>query len=124
MVKSESYVPSCGDIVWINFDPQSGHEQAGRRPALVLSPQKYNFKVGLAIFCPITKNVKGYPFEVLVPKGFKVSGSILSDHVKNLDWRARETEFIGKLPDNVIKDVLKKLGALLSFQVTQSNNIV
>jgi mRNA interferase MazF len=124
MVKSESYVPGCGDIVWINFDPQSGHEQAGRRPALVLSPQKYNFKVGLAIFCPITKNVKGYPFEVLVPKGVKVSGSILSDHVKNLDWRAREAEFIGKLPDNVIKDVLKKLGTLLSFQVTQSNNVV
>jgi len=115
MVKSESYVPGCGDIVWIDFDPQSGHEQAGRRPALVLTPQKYNAKVGLAIFCPITKNVKGYPFEVLVPKGVKISGSILSDHVKNLDWRAMEVEFIGKLPNNVIEDVLKKLAVLLSF---------
>jgi mRNA interferase MazF len=106
----------CGDIVWINFDPQSGHEQAGRRPALVLSPQRYNQKVGLAIFCPITKNIKGYPFEVIIPKGNIISGAVLADHVKNLDWRTRNAEFICKLPDKVIVEVLKKFGTLISFK--------
>lgn len=116
MVKSVKFVPDRGDIVRINFDPQSGHEQAGRRPALVLTPNSYNLKVGLAIFCPITKNIKGYPFEVIIPKGFNVSGVILSDHVKNLDWRARNTKFICKLPPQIVLDVLMKLGVLLSLQ--------
>ncbi len=114
MIKTNIFAPDCGDVVWINFDPRSGHEQAGRRPALVLSPQKYNLKVGLAIFCPITKNIKGYPFEVLIPKCYKISGAILSDHVKSFDWRAREAEFICKITDKIIDEVLNKLGALLT----------
>ena len=122
MVKLNEFIPKCGDIVRINFNPQSGHEQAGRRPALVLSPLKYNQKVGLAIFCPITKNIKGYPFEVLIPKGSTISGAVLADHVKNLDWRARNVEFICKLPDKVIVDVLKKLGTLISFKTGITNH--
>ncbi len=90
---------------------------------MVLSPQKYNQKVGLAIFCPITNNIKGYPFEVIIPKGYKVSGAILSDHVKNLDWCARNVEFICKLPDKIIVDVLKKLGTLISFKTNITNKI-
>lgn len=82
MVKSYKFIPKCGDIVWINFDPQSGHEQSERRPALVLSPQKYNEKVRLAIFCPITKYIKVYPFEVIIAKTNMVLGAILADHVK------------------------------------------
>ena len=108
-----AYFPDRGDAVWINFDPQAGHEQAGRRPAIVLSPASYNRKVGLAILCPITSQVKGYPFEVVIPKGLKVSGAILSDQVKNLDWKVRKVEPITKLPSVVTNEVLKKLGALL-----------
>ncbi|MGR3179414.1 MAG: type II toxin-antitoxin system PemK/MazF family toxin [Candidatus Anammoxibacter sp.] len=115
-MKLDKFVPKCGDVVWIDLDPQSGHEQAGRRSALVLSPQKYNQKVGLAIFCPLTKHIKGYPFEVIIPETNIISGAILADHVKNLDWRARNVEFICKLPDKIIVDVLKKLGTLISFK--------
>ena len=114
MVSSRSYVPACGDIVWITLNPQAGHEQAGRRPALVLSPQNYNSKVGLAILCPITNQVKDYPFEVPLPAGLPVAGAILSDQVKSLDWRARNVEFICALPDETITEVLQKLGTLLS----------
>jgi len=87
-----AYIPDSGDIVWIAFNPQAGHEQAGHRPALVLSPAAYNGKVGLAILCPITSQVKGYPFEVQIPDGLKVSGAILSDQVKSLDWKARNVD--------------------------------
>lgn len=80
--KIMSYIPDRGDIIWISFTPQAGHEQAGRRPALVLSPAAYNGKVGLAILCPVTSNVKNYPFEVLIPNGLQISGAILSDQVK------------------------------------------
>lgn len=107
-----AYIPSRGDIVWLNFNPQAGHEQAGRRPALVLSPQAYNGKVGLAIFCPITSQIKGYPFEVLIPEGLKISGVILSDQLKSLDWRAREAELIGKLPQVAMMEVLQKASTL------------
>ncbi len=110
---SASFVPARGDMVWMTFSPRSGHEQAGRRPALVLSPQSYNQKVGLAVFCPVTKQIKGYPFEVVLPKGQKISGAILADHVKSLDWRARDAQFIDKVSDSIIDDVLNKLGALL-----------
>ena len=89
MVNSQAYVPQCGDVVWITLNPQAGHEQAGRRPAVVLSPQNYNGKIGLAILCPITNQIKGYPFEVLLPVGLPVAGAILSDQVKSLDWHAR-----------------------------------
>lgn len=108
------YVPSRGDVVWITLSPQVGHEQAGRRPALVISPAAYNRKVGLAILCPITSQVKGYPFEVRVPSGLQVSGVVLSDQVKNLDWRTRKAAFICKLPTAATTEVLDKLGTLLS----------
>jgi mRNA interferase MazF len=110
-----AYVPERGDIVWLTFTPQAGHEQAGRRPALVLSPSAYNGKVGLAIFCPITSQIKGYPFEVAVPKGLAVEGAILSDQVKSLDWRVRKAEFICKLSDNAMTAVMKRLGTLVSL---------
>ncbi len=113
MVSPRTYVPRCGDVVWITLNPQAGHEQTGRRPALVLSPESYNGKIGLAIFCPITNQIKGYPFEVLIPEGLPVTGAILSDQVKSLDWRARNAELIGVLPDETISEVLQKLGTLM-----------
>jgi len=112
------YVPSRGDVVWISLSPQAGHEQAGRRPALVISPAAYNGKVGLAILCPITSQVKGYPFEVGIPSGLEVSGVVLSDQVKSLDWRARKAAFICKLPRTATAEVLGKLGTLLSPRAT------
>lgn len=107
------YVPARGDAVWLTFTPQAGHEQAGRRPALVLSPASYNGKVGLAILCPITSQVKGYPFEVATPTGSRLGGVILADQVKSLDWRVRKAEFICKLPRETTAEVLEKLGVLL-----------
>jgi mRNA interferase MazF len=108
-----AYVPERGDLVWLTFNPQAGHEQAGRRPAVVLSPAAYNGKVGLALFCPITSQAKGYPFEVALPEGLPISGVILADQVKSLDWRIREVEKIAKLPENILKDVMTKAGMLL-----------
>jgi len=107
------YIPDRGDIVWLNFDPQAGHEQAGRRPAIVISPKEYNEKVGLCIFCPITSQIKGYPFEVKIPDGYEIKGVILSDQVKSLDWQIRKTEFICKLPKITINEVLNKLKTLI-----------
>lgn len=95
------------------MDPQAGHEQAGRRPALVLSPAAYNEPVGLALFCPITGHAKGYPFEVPLPAGLAVSGVVLADHVKCLDWRARRAEYAGVAPDDVVAEVVRRLGLLL-----------
>jgi mRNA interferase MazF len=92
--RAQGPVPDRGDAIWITLDPQAGHEQAGRRPALVLSPASYNEKVGLALLCPITSQVKGYPFEVPIPAGLTVSGVILADQVKSLDWRVRRAERI------------------------------
>jgi len=112
-VKGEAYVPNRGDAVWITLNPQAGHEQSGRRPALVLSSVGYNEKVGLAILCPITSQIKGYPFEVVIPSDLAISGAVLSDQVKSLDWRARKAELICKLPDNTIAEAVQKLGALL-----------
>jgi mRNA interferase MazF len=109
------YIPERGDVVWLSLNPQAGHEQAGRRPVLVLSPSSYNGKVGLAIFCPITNQIKGYPFEVKILSGFHVTGAILSDQVKCLDWKAREAEFICKLPSEMTNDVLKKLNTLIKI---------
>lgn len=109
-----AYVPDRGDAVWLTFQPQAGHEQAGRRPALVLSPVEYNRRVGLALCCPITRQVKGYPFEVVLPAGLAVVGAILADQIKSLDWRARQAELITRLPDSVANETLGKLGALLA----------
>ena len=108
-----TYIPSRGDIVWITFNPQAEHEQAGRRPALVLSPSAYNDKVGLAILCPITSQIKGYPFEVLIPEGLPIGGAILSDQVKSLDWSVRHAELASKLPRAALAEVLGKISTLL-----------
>ena len=107
------YIPDRSDVVWLTFTPQAGHEQAGRRPALVLSPALYNKKVGLAISCPITSKVKGYPFEVKIPKGLKVEGCVLSDQVKSLDWKARKAIFCSKLPGDVFSEVINKIASLI-----------
>lgn len=108
-----AYVPERGDVVWITFHPQAGHEQTGRRPAVVLSPKVYNGKVGLALLCPVTSQVKGYPFEVAIPEGLPVSGVILSDQVKSLDWKARKAEKACSLPEESIKKVLQRVKALI-----------
>jgi len=107
------YVPDRGDIVWLQSDPQSGHEQPGKRPALTLSPKAYNQQVGLAIFCPITSHEKGFPFEVKAGSS-KISGVILADQVKSLDWKKREAEFIVKAPSIVTNEVIKLLNTLIS----------
>jgi mRNA interferase MazF len=108
-----AYIPKRGDVVWITFNPQAGHEQAGRRPAVVLSPKAYNGKVGLVLLCPITSQIKGYPFEVAIPDGLPVNGVILSDQVKSLDWKARNAEKACSLPEESIKKVLQRVKALI-----------
>lgn len=110
---SDPYVPGRGDIVWLNFDPQAGHEQAGRRPALVLSPRSYNHRTGLALLCPVTTAAKGYPFEVPLPQGGAISGVVLSDHIKSLDWRARHATLAAQTTPTVVEQVLEMIGALL-----------
>jgi len=113
MVVAGGYVPDRGDIVWLHFNPQAGHEQAGRRPALVISPKAYNRKVGLALCCPITSRVKGYPFEVELPQGLKAQGAVLSDQVKCLDWRIRKAARICRAPDEVLDEATAKILALV-----------
>ena len=113
MVRRKPYIPDRGDLVWLEFDPQTGHEQAGRRPALILSPKAYNQTTSLALACPVTNKVKGYPFEILLPTGLKVAGVVLSDQMKSLDWRARKASFAGRAPAEVVADVLAKLETLL-----------
>ena len=108
-----SYVPSRGDLVWLQFNPQAGHEQAGHRPALVISPSSYNRRVGLAICCPVTSHVKGYPFEVLLPADLGVEGAILSDQIKSLDWRVRKARRIGSVPADVLHETVGKIVALV-----------
>ena len=108
------YVPQRGDVVWLEFNPQAGHEQSGHRPALVLSPRSYNEKVGLALFCPVTNAIKGYPFEVVLPKGLKVKGAVLSDQVKSLDWKSRKAKRICTLPQEITNEVLENISLLLS----------
>lgn len=107
-----AYTPKRGDFVWIRLTPQAGHEQTGNRPALVLSPQHYNDRVGLALFCPVTNQVKGYPYEVQIPAGLIVSGVILADQVRSLDWRARQAEYICQACETVITEVMQKLETL------------
>ena len=110
---ADAYVPDAGDLVWLTFDPQAGHER-GRRPALILSPRTYNAKARLAIACPVTSRVKGYPFEVALPGGV-VTGVVLADHVKNLDWSARRVKFAAKAPPEVVTDVRERLRVLLGL---------
>ncbi len=109
-----AYIPGRGDVVWMSLNPQAGHEQAGRRPAMVLSPAAYNDKVGLALLCPITSRAKGYPFEVHLPGESDITGAILADQVESLDWRARKAELAGTLPPATVAEVLQKLSTLLS----------
>ena len=108
------YTPDRGDIVWVDFEPQAGHEQTGRRPALIVSPQSYNQKVGLALLCPITNQRKGYPFEVPLPKGLTVAGVVLADQVKSMDWHARRAEFCCKASAATLLDVIGKAQSLLA----------
>ena len=106
-------VPERGDVVWLQFNPQAGSEQAGRRPALVVSPKSYNGKVGLALVCPITSRIKGYPFEVELPGGLETHGVILCDQVKSLDWRARRATRFGSVPGDVMLEVTARIVALV-----------
>ncbi|MBF0546364.1 MAG: type II toxin-antitoxin system PemK/MazF family toxin [Candidatus Riflebacteria bacterium] len=101
------FIPDRGDVIWLDFNPSLGHEQAGRRPAIVLSSFKYNQKVGLAVVCPITSQVKGYPFEIQIPQGFKIQGVILSDQLKSIDLSERNVEMIFKIPIPVVEEVQK-----------------
>jgi mRNA interferase MazF len=108
-----AYVPARGDVMWLQFNPQAGHEQTGHRPAVVISPSSYNRRVGLALCCPVTSQVKGYPFEVLLPQGLGVEGAILSDQIKSLDWRARRARRIGNLPADLLQETVGKILALV-----------
>jgi len=109
------YIPDRGDVIWLDFTPQSGRKQAGHRPALVISPKEYNRKTGLAVMCPMTTQAKGYPFEVAITSG-SVPGVVLSDHLKNLDWRERKAAYKGKAPAEVLKEVMGKISALLMME--------
>jgi len=113
VVSRRGYVPERGDVVWMMFGPQAGHEQSGRRPGVVMSSSIYNGKTGMALCCPITSHVKGYPFEVLVPSGLKTSGVILADPIRNIDWKMRRTEYLCKLPDKALEEVTEKILSLL-----------
>lgn len=108
-----SYIPDRGDLIWLQFSPQTGHEQAGHRPGIVLSPQSYNEKVGLALCCPITIQKKSYPFEAPLTEPLKTSGVILADQIKSLDCRKRNTQFMERVPESVINETLGKIHALL-----------
>ena len=108
-----SYIPKRGDVLWLDFNPQTGHEQAGRRPALILSPLAYNQKTSLALVCPITNQIKAYPFEVLIPENLPIKGVVLCDQVKSLDWKQRNASFIGELPNQELQRVIAKIKALL-----------
>lgn len=112
---SRAFVPGAGDLIWLSFDPQQGREQSGRRPALVLSPATYNAKTSLALVCPVTSQVKGYPFEVPLPSGLAIGGVVLADHIKSLDWKERRAEAAGHVPDLVLLDVLARLAPLLGY---------
>ncbi|MGH9344352.1 MAG: endoribonuclease MazF [Terriglobia bacterium] len=114
VVKRE-WTPDVGDIVWLTFDPQAGREQAGRRPAMILSPSLYNRKSGLALACPITSHIKGYPFEVELPAGLVVSGAVLADHLRSVDWRIRKAQPAGRLPAHVLQAVLDRRAPLMGF---------
>lgn len=110
--------PNRGDIVWISFDPQAGHEQAShvkarRGPALVLSPREYNSRSSYCVVCPITSAIKGYPFEVVLPAGLAVTGAVLADQLKSIDRHARRIEVVGQAPKEIVEDVTAKAVALV-----------
>ena len=105
------YIPEAGDIVWLQFDPQAGHEQAGHRPAVVLSPASYNGRLGLMLCCPMTTQIKGYPFEVVVPG--KSPSAVLADQVKSLDWSMRKARRKGAIAPHLLAEVRAKARALI-----------
>ncbi len=107
-----AYIPNRGDIVWLNFSPQAGHEQRGKRPAIIISPKEYNEKTNLALCCPITSNQKGYPFEVIL-KGKKINGVVLADHLKSLDWKTRKIKFIEKARPQAMSECIEKIATLI-----------
>ncbi|HHV16162.1 MAG TPA: endoribonuclease MazF [Gelria sp.] len=111
MVKG--YTPKRGDVIWLEINPQAGHEQAGKRPALVISPEAYNHKTSLLLVCPITSQIKGYPFEVELPPGLQIKGVILADQVKSLDWQARNTQFACQVPDSILQKTVAMIKILL-----------
>ena len=113
-MSSGEWTPDRGDVVWIDMMPSAGHEQCGRRPAVVLSPSPYNRRVGLALLCPVTSQAKGYPFEVALPEGLAVSGVVLADQVRNLDWRVRRAEYACTAPSDCVDRVRATLGTLLA----------
>ena len=108
-----SYAPKRGDVVWLSLNPQAGHEQAGRRPVVVLSRTRYNRRTGMAIVCPITSRVKGFPFEVALPIGLPVHGVVLSDQAKSIDWQARGAEYLCVVTDRVLKQIVQRVRALI-----------
>jgi mRNA interferase MazF len=107
------YAPERGEVVWLQFNPQAGHEQAGRRPAVTLSPRAYNEKVGLELFCPVTSHPKGYPFEVALPAGLPIGAVTLCDQVKSLDWETRQAQFVCRLPEATVAEIMAKAQTLL-----------
>ncbi len=109
----DDFVPERGDLVWLDFHPQAGREQAGRRPGLILSPASYNQRVGLALVCPVTSRVKGYPFEVLLPQDLAVQGAVLADHVRSVDWRQRRAEPVGRVASDLLEAVTQRVEALI-----------
>jgi len=113
MKTGNTYLPARGDIVWLTFNPQLGHEQAGRRPALVISPKTYNQKAGLALFCPITSQIKDYPFEVQISYK-QISGAILCDQLKSLDWKSRKATFIDRIDSSTLIEVIDKINVLIN----------
>lgn len=117
------YVPKQGDIIWINFNPQLGREQAGRRPAIVISPLAYNRRVRLVLVCPITTKPKGYPFEVPIPEGLAISGTILADQIKSLDWQERQAEFACKAPLTLVVQVTNVLVTLMPLSMPTDTEI-
>ncbi len=113
--RQRAYIPQRGDIVWIDLDPSQGSEIKKTRPALVISPFSYNEKVGLALLCPITSHKKGYPFEVELPPEGKINGVVLSDHIKSLDWKARNAKFEGKVSTKIVTEVIEKISVLIEI---------
>ncbi|MGB5218022.1 MAG: endoribonuclease MazF [Smithella sp.] len=113
--KSGKYIPARGDVIWLSFNPQSGHEQSGHRPAIVITPREYNEKAGLALCCPITSKIKDYPFEVRINIKGKIDGVILSDQVKSLDWQERQARYIAAAPRDVLYETIEKMNLLINL---------
>jgi mRNA interferase MazF len=113
VVTPDRYVPERGDVVWMDLSPRVGHEQSGYRPSLIVSPQKYNRRVELALICPITSQVKGFPFEVAIPEGNRVTGVVLADQMTSIDWRARRVRQMDHLPIEFVEEVMKQFVKLL-----------